>query len=50
MSGPTQFRFPARVAWYRARVERDHLARRGTYAEWRRAEARVRELEPKEGA
>lgn len=30
---------------YRARVERDHLARHGTYHEWQRAEARVRELE-----
>lgn len=31
---------------YRARVERDHAARMGTYREWQTAEARVRELTP----
>ena len=32
-------------AYYRAIEKRDHAARRGTYQEWREAEARVRELE-----
>ena len=34
-----------RESYYRALERRDWLAKRGTYQEWRAAEARVRELE-----
>ena len=39
-----------RIPWYRARVMRDWAMRWGTYEQWRAAEARVRELTPREAA
>lgn len=45
---PEALFYPERRPWYRARVERDRLARHGTLGEWRAAEARVRELAPRE--
>ena len=36
---------PELVPLYRARVERDHIARFGSFYDWLRAEALVREIE-----